>query len=176
LFRIPIDAAGRLSTMPRPRGDDWLDDEMAALRAAGVDVLVSLQTQDERIELGLVDEAAAAQRAGMEFLSFPIVDLGVPDRYEIRPFLDMLRDRLDAGRHVVVHCRAGIGRSSLVAAALLTGYGVPPDRAWAVISEARGITVPETPEQGAWLRPERDAWLRPEQDPWLRPEPDAWSP
>jgi protein-tyrosine phosphatase len=152
VFRIPVAAAGRLSTMPRPKGDDWLDDEMVALRAAGVDVLVSLQTHEERVELGLVDEPEAAVRAGLEFLAFPIADLGVPDRHEIEPFLATLRDRLDAGRHVVVHCRAGIGRSSLVAAALLTRYGVPPDEAWAVISEARGISVPETAEQGDWLR------------------------
>jgi hypothetical protein len=31
---------GRLSTMARPRGGDWLADELAALRRRGVDVLV----------------------------------------------------------------------------------------------------------------------------------------
>lgn len=153
MFHIPIATAGRLSTMPRPRGDDRLAEEMAALRAAGVDVLASLQTHEERVELGLVDEPAAAARAGLEFLEFPIADLGVPDRYDsMQPFLTTLRTRLDAGRYVVIHCRAGVGRSSLVAAALLTGYGVPVDEAWARISEARGIRVPETVEQGEWLR------------------------
>ena len=152
MFRIPVATAGRLSTMPRPKGGDWLDDEMVALRTAGVDVLVSLQTHDERVELGLLDEPAAAVRAGLEFLEFPIVDFGVPDRQEIEPFLAVLQTRLDAGRHVVVHCRGGVGRSSLVAAALLTRYGVRADDAWALISEARGVRVPETAEQGEWLR------------------------
>jgi hypothetical protein len=35
LFTIPSLVSGTLSTMHRPRGGDWLDEEMAALRAAG---------------------------------------------------------------------------------------------------------------------------------------------
>ena len=38
---------GRLSTMARPRGGDWLADEMAALRRRGVDVLVCALTDPE---------------------------------------------------------------------------------------------------------------------------------
>lgn len=32
----------QLAIVPRPRGDDWLDDEMVALREAGIDVVVSM--------------------------------------------------------------------------------------------------------------------------------------
>src|SRR5215831_10086664 len=119
LFQIPTPTDGRLSTMARPRGDDWLDDEMAGLREAGVDVLVCLQSDVERRELGLLDEGPAAQRAGIEFHHFPIVDFGVPDRSAIQPLVSTLVDALTAERHVVIHCRGGIGRSSLVAAAVL---------------------------------------------------------
>jgi protein-tyrosine phosphatase len=154
LFRIPVPAAGALSTMPRPRGDDWLDDELAALREAGVDVLVTLQTEVERQELGLTGEAEAAARAGLEFHSFPIVDLGVPDHRSIQPLLATLTAHLRDGRHVAVHCLAGIGRSSMVAAALLVRLGITPADAWQTIAEARGLPVPETDEQREWLRDE----------------------
>ena len=77
LYRIPTPPPGRLSTMPRPRGDDWLDEEMAAFRDAGVDVLVCLLTSAEAAELGLAGEGAAAIDAGLEFHAFPIDDLGV---------------------------------------------------------------------------------------------------
>lgn len=153
LYRIPVPAAGALSTMARPLGGDWLDDEMAALREAGVDVLVSLQTLTERAEVGLADEPAAAERAGIRFHAFPVVDFGVPDRAEFRPLLATLLDDLAAGRHVAIHCRGGIGRSSVVAAALLVRLGVAPDDAWATISEARGCVVPESDEQRRWVDP-----------------------
>jgi hypothetical protein len=34
--------AGRLAIVPRPRAGDWLDDEIAAWRAEGIDLVVSL--------------------------------------------------------------------------------------------------------------------------------------
>jgi protein-tyrosine phosphatase len=149
LYRIPT-PAGRLSTMARPRGDDWLDDEMIGLREAGVDVLVSLQSDVERREQGLLDEGPAAQRAGIVFHHFPVPDFGVPDRTEFEPLLATLVAEVSTGRHVAVHCRGGIGRSSVVAAAILVRLGVAPDQAWETISTARGIPVPETDEQRAW--------------------------
>lgn len=117
LYPIPVPPPARLSIMPRPRGNEWLDDEMVALRQAGVDVLVCLQTAAEREELGLVDEPDAASRAGLSFYELPIEDFGVPDRTEVEPLLNTLLQRLTAGEHVAVHCRGGVGRSSLIAAA-----------------------------------------------------------
>ncbi|GGM59052.1 hypothetical protein ACFFX1_41745 [Dactylosporangium sucinum] len=52
--------------------------------------------------------------------------------------------------HVVAHCRIGIGRASLLAAGILALTGVPPERAWPLIERARGLPVPDTPEQRAW--------------------------
>jgi len=125
MYPIPAPSPGQLSTMPRPRGGDWLEEEMLALRHAGIDTLVCLLTSAERDELALSDEPAAATRAGLDFHAFPIDDFGVPDPEEIQPLLDLLAFRLEDGRHVAVHCRAGIGRSSVIAAALLVRLGTP---------------------------------------------------
>src|SRR5262245_34519305 len=151
LFDIPAPTPGRLSTMARPRGDDWLDDEMIGLREAGVDVLVCLQSDVERRELGLLDEGPAAQRAGIEFRHFPIEDFGVPERSAATPVVDALVTALGDGRHVAIHCRGGIGRSSLIAAAVLVKLGATPADAWETITGVRGVPVPETDEQRAWL-------------------------
>jgi len=150
LYPIPAPAPARLSIVARPRGDDWLDDEMAGLRRSGVDTVVCLLTPAERDELGLSGEDAAARRAGLDFHAFPIADLGVPDHAAIRPTIGLLVEQLRQGRHVATHCRASIGRSSLLAAALLTRLGVPVDQVWDVIAEARGVPVPETDEQRSW--------------------------
>jgi protein-tyrosine phosphatase len=52
---------------------------------------------------------------------------------------------------VAIHCRGGIGRSSLMAAAVLVQLGAAPEQAWDTVSVARGMPVPETEEQRAWL-------------------------
>jgi len=151
LYAIAAPSPARLSTMPRPHGGSRLDGELTALRAAGVDVLVSLLTLGECIEAGLTGEGSAAGRVGMEFHHFPIGDFGVPDRTEIEPLLDLLTKRLVDGAHVAVHCYAGIGRASVVAGALLVRLGVPADQVWEIISTARGLRVPETERQRGWL-------------------------
>ncbi len=151
IFRIPNPTAGQLSTMPRPRGGDSLDDEMAALREKGIDVIVSLQTHAERAGQELTDEGPAARRHGMEFHHLPIDDLGVPGHSEVEPLVAVISEALSDGRHVAIHCRAGIGRSSLIAGAVLIRHGVRPTDACTTISTARGRDVPETDEQRAWL-------------------------
>lgn len=79
LYTVHRDGPGRLSTMARPRGDDWLDDELRALRCAGVDVLVCALPDPELQEVGLAGEGTAAGRAGLEFVAIPIRDRSVPD-------------------------------------------------------------------------------------------------
>ncbi|MEU8924323.1 tyrosine protein phosphatase [Kitasatospora sp. NPDC048545] len=150
LFTVDLPGPGRLSTMARPRGNDWLEDEMAALRNCGVDVLVCALTRPELDELGLTDEPRIAAAAGLRFVAIPIPDRTVPDRTAILPTLHGLAERLRDGAHVVTHCRAGTGRSSLLAAALLILNGVDPDTAWDRIERARGLAVPDTAEQREW--------------------------
>jgi hypothetical protein len=57
-------SAGKLSIVARPRGGDWLFDEIKALREAGVGVLVSLLTSPEVSEFDLAEEAAAFSGSG----------------------------------------------------------------------------------------------------------------
>jgi anti-anti-sigma factor len=151
LYPMPLPPAvpGRLSTMAQPF-PDRLKEQFAALRADGVDVIVSLQPVAERQAAGLAGEPAAVACAGLEFHELPVVDFGVPDRAAAEPVVRLLCDRIREGRHVVVHCAGGIGRSSVVAAAILVQLGTPAAEVWRVVSEARGREVPETDEQRAW--------------------------
>ncbi|MFF9508054.1 hypothetical protein ACF1BU_19885 [Streptomyces sp. NPDC014724] len=74
----------------------------------------------------------------------------LPDLTTILPTLHGLAKQLCEGAHVVTHCRAGIGRSSLLAAALLILNGVDPETSWHQIERARGLAVPDTAEQREW--------------------------
>jgi len=97
---------GRLAISARPRGGDWLEDELKSWRAAGVTKVVSLLTPGEEDALGLEQEKQAALEAGLFFLSFPIVDRSVPSSDgEATRVIEELDGDLTHGQHLVVHCR-----------------------------------------------------------------------
>jgi len=143
---------GKLALAARPRGGEWLEDEMAHWRGEGVDTVVSLLEEEEESDLDLSGEGREAREHGMSFKSLPIRDRQVPKSdIAFAKAIDELDRELAAGRNVLVHCRQGIGRTGLVAGSLFILKGFKPDVALRSLSEARGIPVPETAEQRRWL-------------------------
>jgi protein-tyrosine phosphatase len=154
LFPVPLeDVPGRLAITARPRGNDWLSDEVAGWKRAGVTLVVSLLTPDEETELGLLEEAAECTAAGLQFLRLPVPDRGVPaNRAEFDGVVSEVSAELTCGGTVVAHCRQGIGRSALVVLGVLKATGVPVAEAIVRVTTARGVPVPETKEQAEWVR------------------------
>jgi protein-tyrosine phosphatase len=152
LFWITGPWRGRLAISTRPRGGDWLEDEIRGWRLAHVDSVVSLLEKDEEKHLELDEEGQLAEANGMQFISFPIVDRGVPTSVPSTvSLLHSVNRALEEGKNVAVHCRQGIGRSALFAAGALMAAGKSPEAALAAVRSARGLTVPETKEQREWL-------------------------
>ena len=139
----------RLAIMARPRSGDWLGDEVAAWREAGVGTVVSLLEPGEVEELGLEAESGLCRGQGIAFLSFPIADRGVPEN--LLELMALCRTIAASDTAVAIHCRAGIGRSALVVASVLTLAGLEPDAAFRAITIARGLPVPDTEEQREWV-------------------------
>lgn len=151
-YWIPGPWTGRLAIVPRPRGGDWLKDEIETWCEAGIDVVVSLLSASEEDELGLREEARSAQDRDLTFISFPIDDYGVPNsQHALRQLVDELERKLRDGCSIGIHCRQGIGRSSLVAACLLVAMGESVDVSFERISVSRGRPVPDTVEQKKWV-------------------------
>jgi protein-tyrosine phosphatase len=151
-YWIPGPWRGRLAILPRPRGGEWLADEVAAWLAAGIDVVVSALEDSEIEELELGEEHAACRAEGIEFVRFPIPDRGIPAA--LRPAAELIRQleaRLGEGKNVALHCRQGVGRSAILAASLLVTAGVDAAGALERVRNARGCPVPDTPEQRAWV-------------------------
>jgi hypothetical protein len=152
IYWIQTEGPGRLAVMPRPRGGDWLEDEIRSLKSLGIQVLVSLLTPEEESTLGLEDEGPSARRLGLEFFSHPIPDRDTPgSAKDTWALARTLAARFEEGKKIAAHCRMGIGRSPLLLACILVLRGVPAGEAWTAIGDARGCIVPDTPEQRDWL-------------------------
>jgi len=153
VFWINGDRPPHLAIVLRPRGEDWLGDAMRRMRANGIETVVSTLEAHEAEWLGLAAEQTAAERVGMEFLSFPIADTEVPANVgAFRGFVADVAKRLADGEHVGVHCRGCIGRATILAACTLIKMGWSAADALEAIENARGEEVPDTPEQAAWIK------------------------
>jgi len=152
LYWITAAHPRRLAIVARPRGNDWLAEELEGLARDGIDTLISMLTADETAELGLTDEEKFCKASRIKFFNVPIEDRSVPDKSKISGTLHLLAELAESGKAVGFHCRAGIGRSSMMAALVLAQLGWKPEAAFAAISESRGCKVPDTLEQEQWVR------------------------
>jgi protein-tyrosine phosphatase len=138
--------------MPRPRAGDWLADEMLSWRQQGMNTIVSLLEDPEVAELGLDTEACECEHAGLHFIRLPIADRSVPaSQNEFSDLVADLNTKLKAGQGVGIHCRIGVGRAALLATCVLIALGLAEESAWAAVQTARGMPVPDTPEQRQWV-------------------------
>jgi protein-tyrosine phosphatase len=152
IFWIGRDPGLGLAIVLRPRGWDWLDEDLERLRRGSIDTLVCLLDEAEAAELGLEEELAKAYEVGLDFLSHPIPDREVPgDMAAFRAFAKKIAGRLRKGEQIGIHCRASIGRSTILAACVLIQLGWTPREALKAIERARGCPVPDTPEQRDWI-------------------------
>lgn len=152
IYTIKEADPNRIAIVARPRGGDWLCDELNALSREGIDVLVSMLMEEEANELGLHRESAECEAVAIKFVNLPIPDRSVPlDKDDFLRSVEHLAEMVRAGRSLGVHCRASIGRSSVLAASVLIRLGWNADKAFYAIESARGCSIPDTPEQRQWV-------------------------
>ena len=109
-------------------------------------------TDEEAEELGLNDESAECVAAGISFVNVAIPDRSVPsDTNKFLLSIEQLARRVRDGSYLAVHCRASIGRSSVLAASILVRLGWDAKKAFNAIEAARGCSVPDTSEQKQWV-------------------------
>jgi hypothetical protein len=141
---------GHLAIMPAPQ-PEVLERAILHWKEEAVDIVVSLM---ERAEVpGLVEaEGELCDEVGLEFLWFPIRDGSVPvSASAFHGLISKLGDAVAMGKSVAIHCRAGIGRSALVAAGVLNYLHIDTEAALNMVAEARKLEVPQTEEQRQWI-------------------------
>jgi len=154
IYWINDDKVGKtkLGTMARPRGNDWLGDEMISLKNRKVDYLVSLLERSEEWDLGLQNEEETCKKLGVNFINFPIQDVTTPkNENEFIKLANNLAGLIKQDKRVVIHCRMGIGRSSILAAAIMINLGCKGENVFEIISQYRKLEVPDTKEQKDWI-------------------------
>jgi protein tyrosine phosphatase (PTP) superfamily phosphohydrolase (DUF442 family) len=151
LYWVNKFAEGNLAIMAAPRPEDPLDEVLLGWKGEGVDIVVSLVEQPEMP--GLMEaERALCEECSLDFLWFPIRDKTAPtSRDAISALAGQLANAISIGKSVAIHCRAGIGRSAVLAACVLIHLDIDPAIALDMIAEARGTEVPETEAQRQWV-------------------------
>jgi protein-tyrosine phosphatase len=143
---------GALAIASRPRGGDWLDDEIREWRDHGVDQVVSLLTPPEATDLDLEREEQVCREYGVHYRNLAIEDRSTPDSEpEAARIVDAIVHDLAEGERVVIHCRQGIGRAGMIAAAVLIRLGWQAEAAIDRVSQTRNMPVPETAAQREWI-------------------------
>ena len=83
---------------------------------------------------------------------FPIPDLSVPDEDEWTSLIAGMLSEVRSGRHVIVHCAAGIGRAGTAACSVLLAAGLSLSEAERRVAASRPGAGPQSREQAAFIR------------------------
>ena len=143
--------------VPDAPGELWLcgkhligPDVEAAVARVDADVVLCL---NERHELeARYPDYIAWLRTDPRAWWVPVPDLHAPPLDAAGALVDGLVAHLDAGRTVLTHCGAGIGRAGTVAAAVLIARGATVADAVALVSASRPGAGPEAGAQQELLR------------------------
>jgi protein-tyrosine phosphatase len=152
MYKVGTIGKGFFAIMARPSLEQSDPASVVNISRLGINLVVSLLETNEARTLGLDAERELLKALGMDFVSFPIPDMGIPTSVEEFASLSkMLLKQVDSGVNTLVHCHAGIGRSGLMAAGMLLHCDLDPQQAFAHVSKMRGVRVPETRQQADWL-------------------------
>lgn len=128
--------------------------DMDAIASWVAAAMVTLMEDHEFDLLKVRQLPFAAIERGISWFHVPIRDVSIPDFRFHERWIGIgirLREMLQRGEKVLIHCRGGLGRSGLVAAMLLIDSGVEAQEAVAMVRESRPGAI-ETVQQEAFVR------------------------
>lgn len=136
----------------KDRGRD-LPADIAEIKKAGISAIVTLISNAEFRAYGVPDLLKEYQRAGLSVLHTPVIDQGVPTDAQAREVLQFMKEKVDAGHKVLVHCVGGLGRTGLAAALYLRAFsGISGDEAIARVRNVRSPRAIENKEQENYIK------------------------
>ena len=137
-------------------GRHWrrdLADDAAAIAAWRPSAVLTLLEAHELSRLGVPELARALKAHGLEWHRLPIPDMGTPGPDFVHAWEGARRRVLESlrrGERLLIHCAAGLGRTGMLAAKLLTELGMSPANAIRRLRATRPGAI-ETEAQAAWV-------------------------
>lgn len=142
-----------LTRCPGKESGGALMEDLDTIRDWGADLILSLVETSELATLQVSHLGDALAGANLPWLHLPIQDFQVPSQ----SFLDTWREAagrihgiLDQGGKLLIHCKAGLGRTGTVAAMILIERGTDAETAIQTVRAARPGAI-ETDGQVAFL-------------------------
>jgi protein-tyrosine phosphatase len=138
----------------------WLTDQLAVggrfpleraaelARVHGIRAVVDLRAEE-------CDDEAALRGAGIVLLHLPTPDMEPARPEHLDAGVTFVREHLECGEKVLIHCQHGIGRSALLALCVLVDRGWQPLDALVHAKDQREIVSPSRSQYDGWA-----AWLR----------------
>jgi protein-tyrosine phosphatase len=102
------------------QGARFRPSQVEALARAGIGSVLDLRKEDR-------DDESVLAAHGIHYRHLPLVDLQPPTQKQLEAASSWVLEEMAADRKVLVHCRAGVGRSIAVVSAVLLrmGYTLP---------------------------------------------------
>ena len=146
---------------PRDKEQELSGEKIKKLREQGINRYLDLTHPDDRLE-----PYEHLLRKREERLSFPIVDVSVPESPRLtKAILDAIDYQLALGNKIYLHCWGGVGRTGTIAGCWLARHGVGREDAfktlqdlWQSNPKSKYRHCPETTEQKQYII----AWREPE--------------
>jgi protein-tyrosine phosphatase len=157
---LPTRVSGKLLLHSMPGRFEAIERAWQEVKNEAVGAIICLA---EPYEIPLKSSSYAdALRVGMvpcTVLAFEIREGGVPeDRDGFWELANVLANRLLSGEVVLIHCAGGLGRTAMLAIAVLLALGAPKNEAESAVSRA-GSTVETMPqiEMLSWCAAKMDS-------------------
>lgn len=107
------------------------------LAAQGLTADVNMRSEFDDAAHGIAPDA---------YLWLPTHDDHAPTLDQLRTGVAFIRQAIEQGGKVYVHCASGVGRAPTIAAAYLVSAGLSVDQAWGLIRQTRPFINPTPPQ------------------------------